>query len=63
LVARAGVTPFEALLYAAEQFRNANLPVIGTVLNDIDFERDASYDPAYRWSAYSKSYYTAAAPE
>jgi tyrosine-protein kinase Etk/Wzc len=61
IVARAGATPFEALVYAAEQFRSANMPVLGTLLNDIDFERDASYDGAYRWHEYGKSYYSTTA--
>jgi polysaccharide biosynthesis transport protein len=59
LVARAGVTPFDALTHAVEQFRIINRSVTGSVLNDIDFMRDASYDPTYRWSAYGK-YYSAA---
>ncbi|HEX7240929.1 MAG TPA: polysaccharide biosynthesis tyrosine autokinase [Longimicrobiaceae bacterium] len=61
LVARAGVTPFEALVYAAEQCRRAKLPVVGTVLNDIDPERDQEYDAAYRWYEYARSYYPQAA--
>lgn len=57
IVARAGITPFEALAYAAEQFRSTNMPVIGAVLNDVDFKRDASYDAAYASYAYGASYY------
>lgn len=60
LVARAGVTPFEALVDAAEQCHRAKLPVLGTVLNDIDPERDGEYDAAYRWYEYGKQYYAAA---
>ncbi|MBA4157292.1 MAG: polysaccharide biosynthesis tyrosine autokinase [Gemmatimonadetes bacterium] len=58
MVARAGVTPVEALIYAGEVARNAGMPLVGTLLNGIDFERDASYDPAYRWYSYGKAYYT-----
>lgn len=57
LVVRAGSTPFEALVYAAEQLRTSKMPVLGTLLNDIDFDRDASYDSAYRWQVYGKAYY------
>ncbi|HEX2092212.1 MAG TPA: polysaccharide biosynthesis tyrosine autokinase [Longimicrobiaceae bacterium] len=57
LVARAGTTPFEALVYSAEQCRSANLPVLGTVLNEIDPSRDRDYDGAYRWYEYARSYY------
>lgn len=58
LVARTGVTPFDALAYAAEQFRAAQMPVIGVVLNDIDFQRDAAYDSAYQWYGYGEAYYS-----
>jgi capsular exopolysaccharide synthesis family protein len=59
LVARAGVTPFDALVECAEQCRRARLPVLGTLLNDIDPERDRQYDGAYKWQSYAQSYYTA----
>ena len=61
MVARAGVTPVDALAYAAEQARNSGMPVIGTLLNDVDFERDAAYDTAYKWYAYGQAYYSSAA--
>jgi polysaccharide biosynthesis transport protein len=61
LVARTGVTPFGALVYATEQFRNAKMPVVGVVLNDIDFRKEASYDQAYQWYGYGESYYSQAA--
>jgi tyrosine-protein kinase Etk/Wzc len=61
MVARANVTPAEALAYAGEQAREAHLPLAGIVLNDIDFERDAAYDPAYRWYKYGAEYYAAGA--
>jgi capsular exopolysaccharide synthesis family protein len=56
IVARAGVTPADALLYAAEQARRARMPVIGALLNDVDLERDAAYDGAYHSLAYGRSY-------
>jgi polysaccharide biosynthesis transport protein len=48
LVARAGVTPAEALVYAVDQLRGARATVIGAVLNAID-KREASYDSAYSY--------------
>jgi tyrosine-protein kinase Etk/Wzc len=59
LVVRAGVTPFDAVVYAAERIGHASAPVVGAVLNDIDFTRDASYDAAYRWQDAGRSYATA----
>jgi capsular exopolysaccharide synthesis family protein len=49
LVARAGVTDAAALSYAVQQLRHVRAAVIGVVLNDIDFRRDAGYDTAYRY--------------
>ena len=63
VVARAGVTPFEALVYAAEQFHHTGTPVLGAVLNDIDLSRDASYDRAYQSYRYAKSYYASTPTE
>ncbi|MDP9348157.1 MAG: polysaccharide biosynthesis tyrosine autokinase, partial [Gemmatimonadota bacterium] len=60
LVARAGVTPFDALVHCAEQCRTAQLPVLGTVLNAVDPARDGGYDAAYRWYQYGKAYYAEA---
>jgi tyrosine-protein kinase Etk/Wzc len=56
VVARAGVTPFDALVDTAEQLRHANTRVVGAVLNGIDFERDLTYDTSYRWYQYGKAY-------
>lgn len=56
VVARAGVTPFDALVDTAEQLQHANTRVVGAVLNGIDFERDVSYDTSYRWYQYAKAY-------
>jgi polysaccharide biosynthesis transport protein len=56
VVARAAVTQLEALAFAVEQLAHVRAPVIGTVLNDIDFRRDALYDEAYRYYARSDDY-------
>lgn len=52
VVARAGVTPSGALEYAMQQLRLVRAPILGVLLNDIDFERDAAYDAAYRYYAH-----------
>jgi tyrosine-protein kinase Etk/Wzc len=52
IVARAGVTPSAALEYAMQQLHLVRARVLGVVLNDIDFERDAAYDGAYRYYRY-----------
>jgi polysaccharide biosynthesis transport protein len=57
LVIRSGFTPFEALEYAREQIHQNGIEVIGAVLNDIDFSKDASYDSAFRSYQYSGAYY------
>jgi tyrosine-protein kinase Etk/Wzc len=53
LVARAGVTHATSLGYALEQLRRVRAQVLGVVLSDIDFSRDAAYDPTYRYHQYS----------
>ena len=59
LVARAGVTPFGALAHVAEHLRRARTTVLGTVMNDVDFEREGRYDRSYRWYGYGREYYAA----
>jgi capsular exopolysaccharide synthesis family protein len=49
VVARAGVTDTDAIEHALEQLRHARTPVLGVVLNDIDFERYGPYDKAYKY--------------
>jgi tyrosine-protein kinase Etk/Wzc len=49
VVARAGKTDRAALAYAVQQLRHVRAPLVGVLLNDIDFRRDASYDGAYRY--------------
>jgi capsular exopolysaccharide synthesis family protein len=57
LVVRLGATPFDSLVHTAEQLRTANVPVLGAVLNDIQFGRASRYDDGLRWYEYAKSYY------
>jgi capsular exopolysaccharide synthesis family protein len=52
IVARSGVTHAAALGYAMEQLRRVQARVLGVVLSDIDFARDAAYDPTYRYHRY-----------
>ncbi len=54
LVARAGITHSAALGYAMEQLSHVRARVLGVVLNDIDFRRDATYDAAYRYYDYGQ---------
>lgn len=56
VVARAGSTPFDALVDAADQLRYSNTRVVGAVLNGVDYSRDASYDTSYRWYQMTKDY-------
>ena len=57
LVVRLGATPFDSLVHTAEQLRTANVPVLGAILNDIQFGRASRYDDGLRWYEYAKSYY------
>jgi Mrp family chromosome partitioning ATPase len=54
VVARSGVTQSGALAYATEQLTRVGVPVLGVVLNDIDFRREAGYDASYRYYADSR---------
>lgn len=47
VVARAGVTEPGALSFAMEQLDHIQSEVIGTVLNDIELDRDVYYDGSY----------------
>jgi capsular exopolysaccharide synthesis family protein len=49
VVARSGVTQSGALAYATEQLARVGVPVLGVVLNDIDFKRESAYDSSYRY--------------
>jgi capsular exopolysaccharide synthesis family protein len=58
LVARSGVTESSALRFAVEQLTRVGVPLLGVVLNDIDFKREAMYDASYR--GYDASQYLTA---
>lgn len=60
VVARSGVTPYGALANAAEQLQRVGVPVMGGVMNDVDFDRDARYDASFRWYGYGRDYYASA---
>jgi Mrp family chromosome partitioning ATPase len=47
MVARAGFTDAGALAHAMDQLRHVRAPVLGVVLNDVDYKRDVGYDPGY----------------
>ncbi len=58
LVARANKTEKGALTYAVEQLHNVRAPVLGTVLNDVDYRRDSRYSSRYgRYGYYYQYYY------
>ncbi|HYR11605.1 MAG TPA: polysaccharide biosynthesis tyrosine autokinase [Longimicrobium sp.] len=60
VIARSGVTPYAALANAAEQLRRVGIPVLGGVMNDVDYDRDARYDASYRWYGYGRDYHASA---
>jgi hypothetical protein len=41
-----------------EQLRHVRAPVLGCVLNDIDYSRDIAYDASYKFQGYRDRYYT-----
>jgi capsular exopolysaccharide synthesis family protein len=49
VVVRAGNTPRDALAYATEQLRMARAPIVGAILNDVDFRRATAYDSMFRY--------------
>ena len=57
LVARANVTEQGALTYAAEQLLNVRAPILGCVINDVDYRRDARYYSTYGKYGYYHHYY------
>lgn len=54
VVARAGVSESGALARAMEQLRHVRAPVLGVVLNDVDFKRDGAYDDGIRYYDYNR---------
>lgn len=57
LIARASVTDRGAVHYAVEQLRNVRAPILGSVLNDVDFRRDGRYSSKYGKYGYYYQYY------
>jgi capsular exopolysaccharide synthesis family protein len=57
VVVRAGQTRINALRFAMEQLSAARAPVIGTVLNDIDLQRQIEDDDSYRYLNEVETYY------
>jgi protein-tyrosine kinase len=57
LVARANVTEKGALTYAVEQLKNVRAPILGSVLNDVDYRRDSRYYSTYGKYGYYHHYY------
>jgi tyrosine-protein kinase Etk/Wzc len=53
LVTRAGVTTEADLQYAVEQINNVRAPILGAVLNDVDFKRDARYHSYATYASYT----------
>jgi capsular exopolysaccharide synthesis family protein len=49
MVARSGFTHSASLAYATEQLSRVGVSVLGVILNDIDFKREAGYDPSYQY--------------
>jgi len=56
LIARAGVTEKSALLYAVEQLGNVHAPLLGAVLNDVDFESNRYYGLYGKYGYYQYNY-------
>jgi capsular exopolysaccharide synthesis family protein len=61
VVARAGITAPQALAYTVEQLRNVGALTLGTVLNDVDIQRDVTYDHAYSYYGLRDARYYASA--
>jgi capsular exopolysaccharide synthesis family protein len=49
VVVRAGTTAMDALDFTMRQLRLVDAPVLGTVLNDIDPDRESTYDGSYKY--------------
>jgi capsular exopolysaccharide synthesis family protein len=63
VVARAGVTEPGALSFAMEQLDHVQSRVIGTVLNDVELERDAYYDGTYAYYVHDPEEYVSSKEE
>lgn len=56
VLARSGQTDRAKLGYAVQQLRVVEAPVLGVVINDVDFERDSSYDGAFGYYGAAYAY-------
>jgi tyrosine-protein kinase Etk/Wzc len=56
IVARAGVTEKQALMYASEQLANVHAPLLGAVLNDVDFASNRYYGMYGKYGYYQYNY-------
>ena len=59
LVARANSTEKGALTYSVEQLNNVRAPILGCILNDVDYRRDSRYYSSYGKYGYYYAYYYA----
>jgi Mrp family chromosome partitioning ATPase len=57
LVARANVTEKGALTYSVDQLNNVRAPILGSILNDVDYRRDSRYSSSYGKYGYYHHYY------
>ncbi len=57
LVARANVTEKGALTYSVDQLNNVRAPILGSILNDVDYRRDSRYYSSYGKYGYYHHYY------
>jgi tyrosine-protein kinase Etk/Wzc len=57
LVARANVTEKGALTYSVDQLNNVRAPILGSILNDVDYRRDSRYYSSYGKYGYYHQYY------
>jgi Mrp family chromosome partitioning ATPase len=56
LIARAAVTEKSGLMYAVEQLANVRAPLLGAVLNDVDFESNRYYGLYGKFGYYQYNY-------
>ena len=56
MIARAGITEKLGLMFAVEQLRNVRAPLLGCVLNDVDFESNRYYGIYGKYGYYQYNY-------
>ena len=57
MVVRSGTTSHDALRDAVQHLQAVGAPVLGVVLNDVDFRRERGYDGAYGGYRRGYAYY------